>query len=147
MCRFNQSEASGNSKIKAQQKSKVIIVPILILDLWIPKYKVRYSFEKDTHQVRFEELLKVVDGIAFHRMDERVIEYLEKNAAVSHIAIVHKTHLQIAQELNSSREVITQMLKKLEHQIDRLSQRKRRQQFYFSLLKIEFVLDSQRSSC
>jgi len=110
------SAREGYSKIKAipEEETSVIVVPISKLDLWMPKYKSWYYFVMDTYQDRFEELLKVVDGIAFHRMDERLIEYLEKNAAVSHNAIVHKTHLQIAQELNSSREVITRLLKKLE---------------------------------
>ncbi|MCS5490257.1 helix-turn-helix domain-containing protein [Algoriphagus limi] len=47
-------------------------------------------------------------------MDERLLEYLEKNSAASQSSIIHKTHQQIAQELNSSREVITRLLKKLE---------------------------------
>ncbi len=74
------------------------MVPIDKLDLWMPKYKSWYYFVMDTYQDRFEELLKVVDGIAFHRMDERLIEYLEKNAEASQNATVHKTHLQISQD-------------------------------------------------
>ena len=110
------SAREGYSKIKAipEEETSVIVVPISKLDLWMPKYKSWYYFVMDTYQDRFEELLKVVDGIAFHRMDERLIEYLEKNAEASQNAIVHKTHQQIAQELNSSREVITRLLKKLE---------------------------------
>jgi CRP/FNR family transcriptional regulator len=110
------SAREGYSKIKAipEEKTTVIVIPIEKLDLWMPKYKSWYYFVMDTYQDRFEELLKVVDGIAFHRMDERLIEYLEKNAEASQNAIVHKTHQQIAQELNSSREVITRLLKKLE---------------------------------
>jgi CRP/FNR family transcriptional regulator len=90
------------------------VVPIAKLDEWMPKYKSWYYFVMDTYQDRFEELLKVVDGIAFHRMDERLIEYLEKNAEANQSNSIHKTHQQIAQELNSSREVITRLLKKLE---------------------------------
>jgi CRP/FNR family transcriptional regulator len=110
------SAREGFSKVLAipEEETQVIEIPLAKLDHWIPKYKSWYHFVMDTNQVRFEELLRVVDGIAFHRMDERLIEYLEKNAAFSHNAIVHKTHLQIAQELNSSREVITRLLKKLE---------------------------------
>ncbi len=111
------SAREGYSKIKAipEEETTVIVVPIAKLDLWMPKYKSWYYFVMDTYQDRFEELLKVVDGIAFHRMDERLIEYLEKNAVANQNATVHKTHQQIAQELNSSREVITRLLKKLEH--------------------------------
>jgi len=110
------SAREGYSKIKAipEEETTVIVVPISKLDEWMPKYKSWYYFVMDTYQDRFEELLKVVDGIAFHRMDERLIEYLEKNAEASQSNSIHKTHQQIAQELNSSREVITRLLKKLE---------------------------------
>ncbi|KPQ19067.1 MAG: CRP/FNR family cAMP-binding transcriptional regulator, partial [Algoriphagus marincola HL-49] len=76
------SAREGYSKIKAipEEETTVIVVPISKLDEWMPKYKSWYYFVMDTYQDRFEELLKVVDGIAFHRMDERLIEYLEKNA-------------------------------------------------------------------
>lgn len=110
------SAREGYSKIKAipEEETTIISVPISKLDEWMPKYKSWYYFVMDTYQDRFEELLKVVDGIAFHRMDERLLEYLEKNAEASQSSIIHKTHQQIAQELNSSREVITRLLKKLE---------------------------------
>lgn len=110
------SAREGYSKIKAipEEETTVIVIPIAKLDLWMPKYKSWYYFVMDTYQDRFEELLKVVDGIAFHRMDERLIEYLEKNAEANQNPTVHKTHQQIAHELNSSREVITRLLKKLE---------------------------------
>lgn len=110
------SAREGYSKIKAfsEEETTFIVVPIAKLDLWMPKYKSWYYFVMDTYQDRFEELLKVVDGIAFHRMDERLMEYLEKNSAAGNSSFILKTHYQIAQELNSSREVITRLLKKLE---------------------------------
>jgi CRP/FNR family transcriptional regulator len=110
------SAREGYSKIKAfpEEETTFIVVPIAKLDLWMPKYKSWYYFVMDTYQDRFEELLKVVDGIAFHRMDERLLEYLEKNSVAGNTPFIQKTHYQIAQELNSSREVITRLLKKLE---------------------------------
>lgn len=110
------SAREGYSKIKAipEEETTVIAVPIAKLDEWMPRYKSWYYFVMDTYQDRFEELLKVVDGIAFHQMDERLLEYLEKNAEATQSNVIHRTHQQIAQELNSSREVITRLLKKLE---------------------------------
>ena len=110
------SARTGYSKIKAipEENSQIISVPISKLDEWMGKYPTWYYFVMDTYQARFEELLKVVDGIAFHQMDERLVEYLRKNADVSHSRLVHKTHQQIAHELNSSREVVSRLLKKLE---------------------------------
>ncbi|MDF2157324.1 Crp/Fnr family transcriptional regulator [Algoriphagus sp. CAU 1675] len=110
------SAKEGYSKIKAiaEEDTSLIIVPVTKFEEWMAKYPSWFYFVMDTYQHRFDELLKVVDSIAFHRMDERLLEYLEKSAEVSHSSIVHKTHQQIAQELNTSREVITRLLKKLE---------------------------------
>lgn len=110
------SAREGYSKIKAipEEETIVISVPISKLDEWMPKYKSWYYFVMDTYQDRFDELLKVVDGIAFHQMDDRLLEYLEKNVEATQSNVIHRTHQHIAQELNSSREVITRLLKKLE---------------------------------
>lgn len=110
------SAKEGYSKIKAiaEEDTSLIIVPVTKFEEWMTKYSSWFYFVMDTYQDRFDELLKVVDSIAFHRMDERLLEYLEKSAEVSQSPIVHKTHQQIAQELNTSREVVTRLLKKLE---------------------------------
>jgi CRP/FNR family transcriptional regulator len=110
------SAREGFSKIKAipVEDVKAIIIPIQKLDEWMPKYKSWYFFVMDSYQDRFEELLKVVDGIAFKNMDERLLEYLKKSIMANNSNIIHSTHQQIALELNSSREVIGRLLKKLE---------------------------------
>jgi CRP/FNR family transcriptional regulator len=110
------SAREGFSKIKAipMEDTRVIVLPISKLDEWMPKYKSWYYFVMDSYQDRFEELLKVVDGIAFKNMDERLLVYLKKSIKANGSTTIHTTHQQIAQELNSSREVIGRLLKKLE---------------------------------
>ena len=112
------SAREGFSKIKAipMEDTKAVVLPISKLDEWMPKYQSWYFFVMDSYQDRFEELLKVVDAIAFRQMDERLIEYLEKTAIASQSNLIKETQSQIALELNSSREVIGRLLKKLENQ-------------------------------
>jgi len=112
------SAREGFSKIKAipVEDTTTIILPISKLDEWMPKYKSWYYFVMDSYQDRFEELLKVVDAIAFRQMDQRLIEYLHKTALANQSNFIHETQSQIALELNSSREVIGRLLKKLEQQ-------------------------------
>jgi CRP/FNR family transcriptional regulator, anaerobic regulatory protein len=112
------SAREGFSKIKAipVEDTTTIILPISKLDEWMPKYKSWYYFVMDSYQDRFEELLKVVDAIAFRQMDQRLIEYLNKTALANQSNFIHETQSQIALELNSSREVIGRLLKKLEQQ-------------------------------
>jgi len=112
------SAREGYSKIKAipMEDTTAVVVPISKLDAWMPKYHSWYLFVMDSYQDRFEELLKVVDAIAFRQMDQRLIEYLEKTAVASQSKLIKDTQSQIALELNSSREVIGRLLKKLEQQ-------------------------------
>ncbi|WP_083847914.1 Crp/Fnr family transcriptional regulator [Cecembia lonarensis] len=112
------SAREGFSKIKAipMEDTTAVVLPISKLDEWMPKYQSWYFFVMDSYQDRFEELLKVVDAIAFRQMDERLIEYLEKTAVASQSRLIKETQSQIALELNSSREVIGRLLKKMEQQ-------------------------------
>lgn len=110
------SAREGYSKIKAvtMENTRVINLPIRKLDEWMPKHKSWYYFVMDSYQYRFEELLRVVDGIAFKNMDERLLEYLENYSKANNSNVIQTTHQQIAIELNTSREVVGRLLKKLE---------------------------------
>ena len=110
------SEREGYSKIKAipVEDTIAISLPIKKLDEWMFKYKSWYYFVMDSYQERFEELLKVVEEIAFHQMDVRLLAYLRKWVEVNHSPTVKATQQQIANELNTSREVVGRLLKKLE---------------------------------
>lgn len=110
---------SGNERIsqiraEAMDDCQVLLIPVEHMDVWMAKHRNWYQFVLSTFRGRFDELLKTIDGIAFHRMDERLLEYLKKNAAVTGDPVLHTTHQDIAYELNSSREVISRLLKKLE---------------------------------
>jgi CRP/FNR family transcriptional regulator len=104
------------SQIRAQtlDTCRVLSVPIDYMDPWMTKYKVWYYYVIETYRMRFEEVLKTVDSIAFHRMDERLMDYLKKNVEAHGDEILQSTHQDIAYELNTSREVISRLLKKLE---------------------------------
>jgi CRP/FNR family transcriptional regulator len=64
--------------------------------------------------MRFKEMLSTIDGIAFLQLDERVLKYLQQKRALNEGKELTLTHQQIAADLNSSREVISRVLKILE---------------------------------
>lgn len=65
---------------------------------------------------RIEELLEVADDLAFKKLDQRVLTYLQKKEAFSEDKTIRLTHKEISTDLNSSREVISRVLKKLEQE-------------------------------
>jgi CRP/FNR family transcriptional regulator, anaerobic regulatory protein len=98
---------------KAVRDTTVMAVPLTYMDQWMTKYKSWYHFVIGTYRSRFEELLLTIDHIAFRNMDERLVFYLKRHQEKLNTNIIPLTHTEIAQELNSSREVITRLLKKL----------------------------------
>jgi CRP/FNR family transcriptional regulator, anaerobic regulatory protein len=98
---------------KALTDVTLLSVPLAFMELWMNKYKSWYQFVITSYRNRFEELLKTIDAIAFSNMDERLENYLHKQIETLGRSI-KITHQDIANDLNSSREVISRLLKKME---------------------------------
>lgn len=98
---------------KAVAHTEVVSIPLEVMDTWMMKYKTWYQFVLGTYRSRFEELLVTIDHIAFRNMDERIVFYLQKHQQTLQSNMIPVTHNEIAAELNSSREVISRLLKKL----------------------------------
>ncbi len=99
---------------KAEENTEVLMIPIQLMDELMNKYKSWYQFVIQTYRSRFDELLSTIDNIAFKNMDERLEFYLKRHADASHKKNIELSHQQIADDLNSSREVISRLLKKME---------------------------------
>jgi len=99
---------------KAVEQSTVILIPITLMETLMKEHQTWYAFVLETYRLRFEELLVVIDNIAFKGMDERLQRYLEKQLINQSDNRLQLTHSQIANDLNSSREVISRLLKKME---------------------------------
>jgi len=104
------------SEIKAivEEPSKLLMIPINYMDDWMGKYKDWKNFVMNNYRSRFEELFQTVDCIAFHKLDERLVSYLKAKAKAKSTLVLKATHQDIAYDLNSSREVISRLLKQLE---------------------------------
>jgi CRP/FNR family transcriptional regulator len=105
------------SKIKAvaEEEVEMLAIPIDLMDAWMSKYHTWKSFVMGTIQARFDELLQAVDQIAFKKLDQRLEDYLREKADVTDSTLINLSHEQIAQDLATSRVVISRLLKKLEH--------------------------------
>ncbi len=66
------------------------------------------------YQSRFEELLTVVTNVSFKKMDDRIMDLLREKTKIFGSRVLEITHQQIAEEIGSTREVVTRILKKLE---------------------------------
>lgn len=109
-CCINQKK----SEIKAvvEEDAEVMMIPLHYMDGWM-KYSSWRQFVFSSYNQRFEEMLNAVDSLAFMKLDERLMNYLLDCKQSSGDFSVHKTHQQIAQDLNTSRVVVSRLLKKL----------------------------------
>jgi CRP/FNR family transcriptional regulator len=116
-CALSMTCAIGQqtSQISAKTSKDTIVlqIPIEKMDEWMAEYRSWYQFVVQTYRSRFDELLQTLDSIAFRHMDERIEFYLKRHRDNLGTNIIPVTHQEIAQELNSSREVVSRLLKKL----------------------------------
>jgi len=99
---------------KAVEDTEVLMLPVQLMDELMIKFKSWSHFVIQTYRNRFDEMLTVIDNIAFKNMDERLEFYLKRSKTDSGKLILNLTHQEIADDLNSSREVISRLLKKME---------------------------------
>lgn len=111
LCSYRQE----NSQVAAKTLTDVTVltIPLERMDEWLGKYKSWQQFVIRSWRARYEELLKTINDIAFRKMDERLEKYIEGQVKTMgrHIRL---THQEIATDLNSSREVISRLMKKME---------------------------------
>jgi len=105
------------SEIKAiaEDHVELIGIPHEKLDEWLAKYPSWKSYIFNSFTQRFNELLKSIESIAFHKLDERLVKYLKNKTKVSGKSSIQLSHHQIAEEMGTSRVVISRLLKQLEN--------------------------------
>ena len=98
----------------AEEETEMITIPIAKVDEWMCQFSTWKQFVFQTYQKRFDNLLQTLDEVIFHKLDERLLTYLQKKAANCQCAELAITHEEIARELVTSREVISRLLKQME---------------------------------
>ncbi len=99
---------------KVVEDLDLIMIPLTLMEKWMMEHRSWYEFVIFTYRTRFEEVLEVIDNIAFRAMDERLEFYLKRHANACGCEDLKLSHQEIATELNTSREVISRLLKKME---------------------------------
>lgn len=98
----------------AERDTQYIMVPIGKIEEWTTRFKSWRNFVFESYQSRLSEMLETIDTLAFMNMDQRLLRYLQDKAKINQSQELQVTHQQIAYDLNTSRVVISRLLKKLE---------------------------------
>jgi CRP/FNR family transcriptional regulator len=101
-------------KAVAEEDSEFIAIPVKFVDEWMSKYQSWKVYIMQTHHDRFNELIRTINTIAFSKLDERLYKYLHDKSKALKSKTINLTHQQVADELGSTREVVSRLLKMLE---------------------------------
>ncbi len=109
------NEKMSNAEALTVKKSKIIVVNADQVKEWMDTYKSWRQFVMKLYYQRIDEVLTLVDHIAFKQVDFRLIEKL-KEKRIHQGTTLEITHQQLANELGTAREVVSRLLKQLEKQ-------------------------------
>ena len=104
------------SKVKAiaEEETEILFIPIDKVSVLIKEYPEWLDFIFRLYHKRFEELLEVVNAIAFKKLDERLLNFIKRKCEVTKSETLYVTHEQLANELGTARVVVSRLLKQME---------------------------------
>jgi CRP/FNR family transcriptional regulator len=107
-------QSASEIKAIAMEKSLLLLIPLERMEQWMHKYRSWREYILQSYHTRLMEMLDTIDAMAFLRLDERLYKYLVDQAKLLGTLEINLTHQQIAEDLHSSRVVISRLLKQLE---------------------------------
>ncbi|PUV26074.1 Crp/Fnr family transcriptional regulator [Sphingobacterium athyrii] len=119
-CTMSIACCMGNKKSEirawAEKDTTVAMIPNEQVNNWMGKYSSWRNFIISSYANRMNEMLQAVDNLAFSNMEERIVNYLQAKVNLRNDRILTLTHQDIASDLNTSRVVVSRILKKLENE-------------------------------
>ena len=106
------------SKVKAiaEEETEILFIPVDKVNLLIREFPEWLDYIFRLYHKRFEELLEVVNAIAFKKLDERLLDFIRKKCEITKSRTLYVTHEQLANELGTARVVVSRLLKQMEDQ-------------------------------
>ena len=118
-CTMSLTCCMGTSKSKvravAEKDSMLIMIPVSIMQTWFHNNESWRNFILESYQNRFNEMLETIDNLAFMKMDERLYKYLINKTKLNNSKTIIIKHQGIAEDLHTSRVVISRLLKQFEN--------------------------------
>ena len=103
-------------KVVAEEETEILFIPIDKVSLLIKEFPQWLDYIFRLYHKRFEELLEVVNAVAFKKMDERVLNFIKKKCELTKSHTLYVTHEQLANELGTARVVVSRLLKQMEYE-------------------------------
>lgn len=99
----------------AEEDSEVLLVPVSIVQEWLIKFPQINRLFYGEYEKRFVDVMNMVNDAVFHKLDKRILNYIKQQISISGNNPIKLTHKEIANNLGTSREVVSRVLKKVEN--------------------------------
>lgn len=100
----------------AEEDSEVMLIPVSVVHEWLIAYPEINRIFYHEYDKRFSDVMSMVNDAVFHRLDKRVLNYIKHQISVTGNNPIKLTHREIANNLGTSREVVSRVLKKIENE-------------------------------
>jgi CRP/FNR family transcriptional regulator len=101
-------------KAMAEENTTAILIPVELLDSWMTQFQTWKEYVMRSMQKKYDELLNALDSIAFLKLDERLVKFFQDRYRTTGMKVFEGSHQEVALAMNSSREVISRLLKQME---------------------------------
>jgi CRP/FNR family transcriptional regulator len=104
------------SKIVAitEEKSLLLLMPSDEVVKWIKEFPQLNVLFFNQYDLRYHELVENMHQLIYHKLDQRLLDFLRDRIRITGKNHVKLSHKEIANELGTAREVVSRLLKKLE---------------------------------
>ena len=113
---LNCCTTTNKSTIKAitETEAEVLFIPVSKIDDWMARFPSWRAYILNAYNIRLHEMLRSIDGVVFHNLEERLRSFLKDKSKATGSKKLSISHQQITNEMNSSRVVISRLMKKLD---------------------------------
>jgi CRP/FNR family transcriptional regulator len=115
---FNAGFKNSPSKVFAiaEENTKLLLLPADKLSEWVKNFPSLNELFYSLYNQRYASLLDTINHLLYNRLDQRLYNYLLEMSKQKNSKLLTVRHRQIATELGTVREVISRVMKKLEHE-------------------------------
>ncbi|MCQ9638520.1 Crp/Fnr family transcriptional regulator [Chryseobacterium sp. WG14] len=103
-------------KAEVEEDAEILFLPVDQASLFIKEHPEWLDYIFRLYHKRFEELLDIINAIAFKKVDQRLLNLLRKKSEITGSEKIITTHEQLANELGTARVVVSRLLKQLEEE-------------------------------
>ncbi|GAA4149701.1 Crp/Fnr family transcriptional regulator [Chryseobacterium ginsenosidimutans] len=100
----------------AEEDSEVMLIPVSVIHEWLIKFPQINRLFYSEYEKRFADVMNMVNDAVFHKLDKRVLNYIKQQIFLTGNNPIKITHKEIANNLGTSREVVSRVLKKIENE-------------------------------